>query len=94
MVSPDTAFQLLLELPSKSSDPRIQRALQKAAWCRDARIFEPAMQALSQLEKPSKATFDVLKELAIDKYDQAICIAASKALEALSARQSQGSQNT
>ena len=80
---PDTAFQLLLKLSSKSSDPRIEKALQKAARCRESRIFEPAMQGLSQLEEPSEATFDVLGELAIDPYDWWIREKATSALAVL-----------
>ena len=85
---PDTAFQLLVRLSSISSDPRIETVLQKAAQSRKAIFFEPAMEALGKLNKPSRETFEVLQQ-ATDKYDWAIRSAAIKALQNLSGKADQ-----
>lgn len=82
---PDTAFQLLVTLSSISSDPRIEKALQKAAQSREAIFFEPAMEALGNLHQPSRETFEVLRQKADpDECDWAIRSAAIKALQNLS----------
>ena len=87
---PDTAFQILLELSSIYSDPRIEKALQKVAQSREAKFFEPAMEALGKLYQPSRETFEVLKQQADPNEDDwAICSAAINALQNLSGKADQ-----
>ena len=87
---PDTAFQILLELSSISSDPRIEKALQKAAQSRKAIFFEPAMEALGNLHQPSRETFEVLRQKADpDECDCAIRLKAISALQNLSGKADQ-----